>query len=332
MSKIISDSNRVPAQTLSAGPAGRRVFDDVSVLGVVAAFVICAVYGATYLNTWQWLYNAWTTSPDHSHGLLVPVFAVVLIWMRRNMRPFAERSTSALSLTIGVALIVSGFALKWVGIYCRVITLEAVSILPGLAGIVICCGGWRAARIAWPSLLFLAFMIPLPHVIGVQLGGSLQHVATTGSTYLMQLLGLPAVAEGNVIYLSESTLGVAEACSGIRMLMSFFALTTALCFVIDRSFWEKCLVWLSAPVIAIVSNVLRIVATGLAYEFGSAKLADLIFHDLAGWLMMPVGLGLLWLEFFVLSRLVPTVESQDLSLALRRIPTSRNAVHSRSRA
>jgi exosortase len=332
VSKIISDSKRVPAQTLSAGPAGRRVFDDVSVLGIVAAVVICAVYGATYLNTWQWLYNAWTTSPDHSHGLLVPVFAVVLIWMRRNMRPFAERSTSALSLTIGVVLIVSGFALKWVGIYCRVITLEAVSILPGLAGIVICCGGWRAGRIAWPSLLFLAFMIPLPHVIGVQLGGSLQHVATTGSTYLMQLLGLPAVAEGNVIYLSETTLGVAEACSGIRMLMSFFALTTALCFVIDRSLWEKCLVWLSAPAIAIVSNVLRIVATGLAYEFGSAKLADLIFHDLAGWLMMPVGLGLLWLEFFVLSRLVPTVEQQDLSLALRRVPAARNPVHSRSRA
>jgi len=129
----------------------------------------------------------------------------------------------------------------------------------------------------------------------------LQQVATVGSTYLMQLLGLPAVAEGNVIFLSESTLGVAEACSGIRMLMSFFALTTALCFVIDRSLWEKCLVWLSAPLIAIVANVLRITATGLAYEFGSAKLADLIFHDLAGWLMMPVGLGLLWLEFLLLS-------------------------------
>lgn len=332
MSKMLADSNTLPEQAIPATAVGFRTFGGVSAWGVLAGSLLTLSYLCTYLHTFTWLYKSWTTSPDHSHGFLVPVFAVALIWMRRNMRPFAERQTSILSLSLGLTLIISGFALKCVGIYCRVITLEAASILPGLAGIVICCGGWRAARIAWPSLLFLVFMIPFPHLIGVQLGGALQQIATVGSTYLLQLLGLPAIAEGNVIYLSESTLGVAEACSGIRMLMSFFALTTALCFVIDRSFWEKCLVWLSAPVIAIVSNVFRIAATGLAYEFGNAKLADLIFHDLAGWLMMPVGLGLLWLEFFVVSRLVPIVEQHDLSLALRRVPTSRNPIHSRSRA
>lgn len=327
-------SNKSTSPQAPAGPPGveRHPTEAVSFWGLAAAGVIVAAHFAAYAGTWKWLYNAWTTSPDHSHGLLVPVFAGVLFWLRRNIRPYAERPVTTASLTLGVALVVAGFVLKWAGIYCRVITLEAVSILPGLAGIIICCGGWRAARIAWPSLLFLVFMIPLPHMIGVQLGGTLQHLATVGSTYLMQLIGLPAVAEGNVIYLSESTLGVAEACSGIRMLMSFFAITTALCFVIDRSLWEKCLVWLSAPLIAIVSNVLRITATGLAYEFGSAKLADLIFHDLAGWLMMPVGLGLLWLEFFLLSRIVSTADTHDLSLALRRPPKSRPVVPTRSRA
>ena len=333
MSNALIDTNIAPPQTSTAVPdIERHPTDAISFWGIAAAGIIAAAHFGTNLGTWKWLYNAWTTSPDHSHGLLVPIFAAVLIWMRRNIRPYAERPATAFSLSLGVALIVAGFALKWAGIYCRVITLEALSIIPGLAGIVICCGGWRAARIAWPSLLFLVFMIPLPHMIGVQLGGTLQHLATVGSTYLMQLLGLPAVAEGNVIYLSESTLGVAEACSGIRMLMSFFAITTALCIVIDRSLWERCLVWLTAPLIAIVSNVLRITATGLAYEFGSAKLADLIFHDLAGWLMMPIGLGLLWLEFFLLSRLVSTTDTQDLSLALRRPQKSRAVVPTRSRA
>jgi len=161
-------------------------------------------------------------------------------------------------------------------------------------------------------VLFLFFMIPLPGFVGGMLSGVLQTIATISSTYLLQTIGIPAVSEGNVIWLTHKPLGVAQACSGLRMLTSFFALSAGMSLVIDRPVWEKCLIALSAPVIAIAANVLRISATAVAYEFGNEKMAELIFHDLAGWLMMPVGLLLLWAELYIISKIFVEIEEPEI--------------------
>jgi len=276
--------------------------------------VLVGLLLATNLPAWKSMYQAWMSDPDNSHGLLVPIFAGVLWWLRAHDHPESVSDQSGLSFFIGVALIMLATAANYAGIYTRTFTLEAISIVPLAGGIILCCGGWRWARDAWPSVLFLVFMIPLPRHIGNQLAGALQQIATAGSTFLLQVLGLPAVAEGNLIYLTDSTLGVAEACSGIRMLMSFFALTTAICILVDRPWWQKIVIWLSAPAIAIVANVLRITSTGIAYEYGSERTAQMIFHDLAGWLMMVVGLALLWIELATLSKINPKVDHVDLPL------------------
>jgi exosortase len=180
-----------------------------------------------------------------------------------------------------------------------------------VAGLFLLFGGWAAARWAWPSVLFLIFMIPMPGFLGDALRGALQKIATISSTYLLQMAGIPAVSEGNVILLTNKPLGVAEACSGLRMLTSFVALAIGMSIFIDRPTWEKCLIALSAPVVAIISNILRISVTAIAYEFGHDKMAEMIFHDLAGWLMMPVGLLLLWAELQIISKLFPEAETRD---------------------
>ena len=300
-----SDSQTSTAQSTS-----------ISVSAMIACVILCAAFVGSEWRSWQWMFEIWMTNPDNSHGLLVPIFSAWLLYLRRPIRPANSTPITTVAFSLGVALILAAMAVHCSGIYCRMISVSAVSVLPCLAGIVLCCGGWPAARWAWPSVLFLVFMIPLPQSIGIQLGGTLQHVATIGSTYLLQLIGMPAVSEGNVIFLTKANLGVAEACSGIRMLMSFFALTTALCFLFERAAWEKALFWLSAPFIAVAANVLRITATGIAYEMGSDHLAELIFHDLAGWLMMPVGLALLGVESFLLAKVFPIVQQADLSNAL----------------
>src|SRR6185295_15946667 len=97
----------------------------------------------------------------------------------------------------------------------------------------------------WPAVAFLAFMLPLPFVLEVALAGRLQSFATFASTYVLQTLGFPALSEGNVIIVNESKIGVAEACNGLGMPVVFFALSTALAFVIVRPLWEKILVLLS---------------------------------------------------------------------------------------
>jgi exosortase/archaeosortase family protein len=107
-----------------------------------------------------------------------------------------------------------------------------------------------------------------------------------------------------VILLNEVELNVVEACSGLRMLVVFFAFATAVALIVKRPLWEKLLLLVSAIPIALVVNVLRITATGVLFETVSSQAAKLVFHDLAGWLMMPVALVLLGLELQLLKRLV----------------------------
>jgi exosortase len=120
----------------------------------------------------------------------------------------------------------------------------------------------------------------------------------------MQTLGMPAIAEGNVIQLNDAEIGIVEACSGLRMLMVFFALSTAVILVVRRPWWEKTAIMLSAVPIALFANLVRVTATGVLHEVASSEIANAFFHDAAGWMMMPLALALLWVELNVLSRLL----------------------------
>jgi exosortase len=160
-------------------------------------------------------------------------------------------------------------------------------------------------------------MIPLPFSIEVALQRPLRTFGTVTSTYIMQTIGLPALAEGNVIVVRDYRIGVEEACSGLRMLMIFFALSTAVALISERPLWERIVIVASAVPIALVTNIMRITVTGIFYLTGNEKLADLVFHDLAGWLMMPFALGLLWVELWVLSRLFVEEEQRPLVAGLQ---------------
>ncbi len=128
---------------------------------------------------------------------------------------------------------------------------------------------------------------------------------------MLQTLGIAAYAEGNVIVMGEIHIGVVEACSGLSMLMIFFALSTAVTLLSRRSPLERTVIFLSAVPIALAANILRIVATAILHKVAGRELADLVFHDLAGWLMMPLALGMLWLLIRLLDwLLVPIPERQ----------------------
>ncbi len=291
-------------------PGGRLV--QLSLGAILGICVLALSFFLSDIPAWRWMYGLWMTSPDNSHGILVPAFAIWLLWHRRDLLPSQLPPVSITAVLLGAGLIVFGVLIRCSGIYTRAITVEALSLVPCIAGIVLLCGGWAVVRWAWPAVLFLFFMIPLPGVVGGLLSGVLQKIATISSTYLLQTIGIPAVSEGTVIWLTHKPLGVAQACSGLRMLTSFFALSAGVSLVIERPIWEKCLIAFSAPLIAIVANVLRISATAVAYEFGNEKMAELIFHDLAGWLMMPVGLLLLWAELYIVSMIFVEIDEPEV--------------------
>jgi exosortase len=254
----------------------------------------------TYWTTLVDLAQTWSSNPQYSHGFLVPVFAGFLLWLRRDrLDPAALRPS-----WWGLVLIAAGLALRLFATYKYFVSVDGISLLPCIAGLVLLLGGRAAWRWAWPAVFFLGFMIPLPYTLANALSGPLQHLATVTSTYVMQTLGMPALAEGNVILLEENQIGIVEACSGLRMLVVFFALATAVVLVVSRHWLDRVLIVASAIPIALAANIIRITTTGVMYEMGQSEMANHFFHDVAGWLMMPLALGMLWVELKVLGRLV----------------------------
>jgi exosortase len=272
----------------------------------LAVGVVCAaLFWALWPTTLRIMAGRWQSDPQYTHGYLVPLFALFLLWERRELAGRGPLSPSVL----GLPLLLAGLGMHFLGLYIYSDFVAMLALLPCVAAVFLLTGGWAALRWAWPAVAFLVFMIPLPYRLEVSLAHPLQAVATTCSTHLLQTLGIAAFAEGNVIRMSKTQpIGVAEACSGLSMLVIFFALCTALVLVIRRPLYQKIIVIASAVPIAIAANVIRITATGILYKTAGQRLADLVFHSLAGWLMMPLALGMLWLELRILSWVFIQVE------------------------
>jgi exosortase len=259
------------------------------------------------------LADRWGNDPRYSHGYLVPLFSLYLLWSRRSM--IAQRAL--VPSWIGLGLLLVGLGVRFAGSVLFYEWLGAIGLLPCIAGLALLIGGRPVLRWAWPAIAFLVFMMPLPFRVEIALAHPLQRIATQASTYSLQTLGFVAVAEGNTIRMGDVHLGVVEACSGLSMLVIFFALSTAVAVIIRRPIYEKVLVFLSAIPIALTANIARITVTGVLHKTAGAALADLVFHDLAGWLMMPLALGMMWLELRTLAWVI-----KDLPLsASRPIPS-----------
>jgi exosortase len=285
--------------------------------------LLCLVWA--FWTTLVELAQRWSTDPQYSHGFLVPGFAALLLWLRRDKIDFETIRAGLWDRCLGAVLLLLGIGIRLAGTYWFYFSADAIAILPCVAGLVLLVGGRPAWRWAWPAVLFLGFMIPLPFFIASALSGPLQRLATVTGTYMMQTLGLPALAEGNVILLNDHSIDIVEACSGLRMLVVFFALSTAVALLIQKHWIDRVLILASAIPIALVSNIARVTATGILYEAGCREEVNQMFHDAAGWLMMPLGLGLLWLELLVLSRLFIDVPPTP-ARAANRLPRTNRSV------
>jgi len=257
----------------------------------------------TYWETLVHIVHVWYVTPDYGHGFFVPIFAGFLLWQRQGMvDPWPTRGT-----WWGMPFFIVFALIRWLNLFFNY-ERDIDSLLPFLLGLTLVLGGWRALRWAWPSIVFLIFMVPLPDVLAAALGGKLQRVATIMSVYALQTFGIPAIALGeasNVIQLSDvnNKLEVARACSGLRMMTLFFAVCVGASFLLRLPIWKKILLIVSAVPIAIISNVVRIVLTGMLTEWVNADIGNFI-HDRAGWMMMPLAMLMIWGEMSLLSSLL----------------------------
>ena len=283
-----------------------------------AAIALAALAWA-FWPTLRELYETWVSHPEYSHGPLVPVFALYLFAKRK---PVGSTTPARGWPLVGFAVLLFAIALRLAGSATSFLPLEGLAFVLCLTGLAAIAGGRSALARFWPPLVFLLFMIPLPYEASRLLGAQLQTLGTLATTYLLQCLGQPAIAEGNRILIGNVTLNVVEACSGLRMLVTFFAFSTAAVFLMDRHWVVKSIVLASAVPIALATNVLRITATGLAHVWladGADKTRVLDFiHDFNGWMMMPVGLLFLVLELWVLNHLLIERPQTAMPLAASR--------------
>ena len=262
------------------------------------------------------LVHLWTSKADYSHGLLVVPFVGYLLYRRRDLIPATiqwPKPVGVLPLLLSAAILVAAdrvnIAKEWSQGFALVLALAGVVVLYG--------GGLKALHWAWPGLVFLLFALQLPHSIEQRLSVKLQAFATDAGNFAFQTIGLASYTRGNIIVIGDTTLGVDRACSGLSMLLAFVTLAAAIAVLYrDRPVIDRVLILASSVPIALVCNVLRIVVTGLVYHAGWTRLGDAIVHDLAGWLMMPLALGMLWGELKLLDFLVEPVDSLSASEAL----------------
>ncbi len=283
--------------------------------GTIAGLIAICVL--VYLDSLRLTYGSWG-NPQYSHGFLIPIFAAVLLWMKRE--PFRE--VTMVERWCGVALVIFAMIVRVVSAHYTTFTTDNLSLIPCLLGVFLLVGGWRSLKWAALPIAFLVFMYPWPDrlesLILVQLK---ERVAMPVSLFSLQTLGVEAYLSGNIIELGEGTrINVVAACAGLGMLNIFLALAAAFAMIVTwRPIWERIVLFVSAVPIALAANSMRITGEGLIYYYGERLMAaDTVnwaaafFHDhLASWFMMVVALGLLYLEYQILRRVVLEDDEQQ---------------------
>jgi exosortase len=280
----------------------------------LAVLVIGLLVGLwSYWPTLEYLATSWWRVADYSHGFLVVPLAAFILWTRRGNYPgLAASSPWLFLLCFAIAL-----AMRHAGDAFFFTFMSGWSLIPWTFALVLLAGGRPLLVWAWPAVLFLIFMVPLPYSLESELSGPLQRIATVLATNVLQFLGQPALAEGNVIVLDTIRLEVAQACSGLRLFIGIIALTYAYVAIIHRPAWEKLVLVAAAAPIAVIANVARIVLTGVLYRLVESDAARRWIHDSAGWFMVLFAAVAFWLLLKYIRLLIKEEHLMDMSAVVK---------------
>lgn len=251
------------------------------ILGVV----VVGLYGPTLVGLW----SDWLNDPNYSHGILVPPVMVWLLWRQRAVFQTLERRPSyAGALIVAAALVV--FALGNAGFE---FFLTRISLAGVLAGIVVHLLGWRHLRLCLFPLLLFAASIPLPALIFNQIALPMQLLASRFGVAALEVVRIPAVREGNIILLEHATLEVAEACSGIRSLISLGTVTIVYGYLSGQASRTRAVLALAVIPVVIVANGLRVAGAGAVAHAYGARAAAGFLHTCSGLVLFGAALLML---------------------------------------
>ncbi len=262
--------------------------------------------GILYRDVLTRLARDWWTDPNFSHGFLIPIFVGFVVWRsRKHLASLPVRPS-----WFGAVVIAGSLAMLIVGVLGAELFLARASLVFLVAGAVVFFLGWtyfRAVLFAW-ACLFL--MIPIPAIVFNQITFPLQFLASRVAAWTLGTIGIPVLREGNIIGLASMQLEVAEACSGIRSLVSLGALAAIYGYLAEQKTWLRAALFISAVPIAVLANAARIALTGVVGQYWNPDMAKGLFHEFSGWVIFILSLAMLLLVHRGLRALWPSRRTQ----------------------
>lgn len=257
--------------------------------------------GWAYWSTAVDMFKEWQRDDDYSAGQLVPLVAIFFLWVDRKKLACLPLKPCWLG---GLALLVLAQAARAYGVLFLFESAERYSLVLAVAALVLLVAGTAVFwRVKW-ILLFLFLMVPLPGRIHNMISGPLQGFASTGSVFVLEAFGVRVSQQGNVVTLDQRIpMGVAEACSGLRMLTAFIIVAVFVAYMVKRPRWQKVVLVISSIPVAVLCNILRIVATAVLFLHASSEVAEKFFHDFAGLVMMPAAVMLMFGQLWIMAML-----------------------------
>lgn len=288
-SSSASQNNDSMDPAVAIAPAAARRADSRLSLWISAA-VLGALLLTLFAASMADLASEWWNYEESSYGMVVVPLALAMAYLqRRKTFSIAPRPTFAglWTLALGCLTLLLG---QLAGEYF----LMRISFVIVLAGLIWTFWGTaRAKTLAFP-LVLLATMVPLPGIIYQNLATPLQLLASRLATDLAQAMGVSIYRDGNIIHLANTTLGVAEACSGLHSLPALVVGALLLGFLLQASMLARILLVVIAVPLAIAVNVLRVTGTAVLADY-RPEFAEGFYHSFSGWLVFVVGFGVLWL-------------------------------------
>jgi exosortase len=264
---------------------------------VVIFFVLS--FGFLYWDTVYEVVLDWYNDENYSHGFLIPFIAGYILWQKRDrLKDIVIKPSYA-----GIFMVLSGLCVYLVGKLSGEYYSMRVSMLIIFAGTILFTLGFRFFKAVSFPFFYLFFMIPLPYILYDSISFPLKLLVSELSVGFMQSISILVEREGNIIHLAGTTLEVADACSGIRSILSLLALSTALAYLTQSGLARRLVLSVLAVPIAIFVNSIRVIGTGILADIYGPKVAEGFFHEFAGLIIFGVAIVILICSAIVLNKI-----------------------------
>ena len=253
--------------------------------------LVCLLFAPAMIR----LVKVWSTQEDYGHGFFVLPIVVYMLWQKRDRLAALPARPS----WVGFPVLLVGLLLYVVAWITKFHTLAYLCMIVILIGLLLFLAGWGLVREVGPQVALLLFMFPIPSAYYVRITNPLKLAVANISTEIVQMVGIPVLREGNLLFLARSKMEVTEACSGIRSLYSYLMLGCVFAFG-ARTRLTGAVMILSAVPLAFFVNVVRVTGTTILAQAYGPEMAQGVLHMTAGFVLFAIGFVIFYIQYRIL--------------------------------